>query len=205
MNVLVIDAHPDDGECSAGGAIARFVREGHIVSTVYFASCMEDPKNVGHLSDHSNVCNALGIMEIIAYGYPRDRLEEHKQDIRNDLWILREKIKPNLVFCPTVHDFHQDHKIIAECCATIFRDTSTILSFEVLRSSTPDFRPNYFIVLTEEDVKRKLDALDLYIAQKKVRPYATSREKFEAHIRMRGIQAKVNYAEAFELVWGRMN
>lgn len=204
MRVLVIDAHPDDGEASAGGSILRFVREGHIVSEVYFAPCMEDPKNVGHLSDHSNVCKALGISEVISYQYARDRLEEHKQDIRNQLWVLREKIQPDLVLCPTIHDFHQDHVTIAECCLTIFRDTSTILAYEVLRSSTPDFRPNYFIVLTEEDVKKKLDALDLYIAQKKARPYASSRVKYEAHTRMRGVQAKTDFAEAFELVWGRM-
>ncbi len=77
MKVLVIDAHPDDGESAAGGAIARFVREGHIVSTVYFAPCNEDPRNSGHIIDHQAVCNKLGITEIIAYQYARDRLEEH--------------------------------------------------------------------------------------------------------------------------------
>jgi LmbE family N-acetylglucosaminyl deacetylase len=204
MKVLVIDAHPDDGESSAGGTIVRFIREGHTVSTVYFAPCNEDPLNKGHLSDHAKVCKKLGITEVIKYLYPRDRLEEHKQSIRNDMWMLREKIKPDLVLCPTIHDFHQDHRTVVECCVTIFRDTSTILSYEVLRSSTPDFRPNYFVILQLEDVKKKLDALDLYLTQAKVRPYATSRVKYESHIRMRGVQAKTDFAEAFELVWGRM-
>jgi LmbE family N-acetylglucosaminyl deacetylase len=204
LKVLLIDAHPDDGEASAGGAIAKFVREGHMVSEVYFAPCMEDPKNKGHIQDHEAVCKALGIQEVISFQYVRDRLEEHKQDIRNQLFVIREKIKPDLVLCPTVHDFHQDHVVVAEACQTIFRDTSTILAYEVLRSSTPDFRPNYFIVLTEKDAKQKLDALDLYVAQKKARPYATSRTKYEAHIRMRGVQAKTDYAEAFELIWGRI-
>lgn len=205
MKVLVIDAHPDDGESAAGGSITRFIREGHIVSTVYFAPCNEDPLNKGHLSDHERVCKKLGIAEVIEYRYPRDRLEEHKQDIRNDMWILREKIKPDLVLCPSIHDFHQDHRTIAECCITIFRDSSTVIAYEILRSSTPDFKPNYFIILKPEDVKKKLDALDLYLTQAKVRPYATSRAKYEAQTRMRGVQVKTDFAEAFELVWGRLD
>jgi LmbE family N-acetylglucosaminyl deacetylase len=204
MRILIVDAHPDDGEISAGGTIARFVREGHLVTTVYFAPCTEAVQNVGHLQDHRKACEILGIPEILSFQYARDRLEEHKQDIRDQLWAIREKIKPDLVLCPSPHDFHQDHKTIGEICMTIFRDTSTIWGFEVMRSVSPDFRPTMYVTISNEDLKKKLDAIDAYQSQMIGRPYFFSRQRFLAQMAFRGTQARTEWAEAFEILWARM-
>jgi LmbE family N-acetylglucosaminyl deacetylase len=205
MKVLIVDAHPDDGEISAGGTIARLVREGHEVRTVYFCPCTEAKENKGHLGDHKRACNILGIVEIIKYDYPRDGyLEVHKQEIRNELWKIRELYQPDLVLCPSPHDFHQDHCSIADCCLTIFRDTSTILGFEVMRSVTPDFKPTLYILLTEEDLSLKMYVVDAYKSQMTGRPYFFSRQKFLAQVIYRGTQAKTEFAEAFEVLWGRL-
>lgn len=206
LKILLVDSHPDDGESAAGGTVARFVREGHEVKSIYFVPCTEDSRNIGHIEDHSKVSEMLGVKEVIPYDFRRDGyIENHKQEIREILWKLRELWKPDIVLCPSIHDFHQDHRAIAECCFTIFRDTSTILSYEVLRSSTPEFKPNYFVILQLCDVTKKLDALDLYKSQKIARPYASERERYSAHLKMRGTQAKVDWAEAFEIVWGRLD
>jgi LmbE family N-acetylglucosaminyl deacetylase len=152
------------------------------------------------------VSKILGITEVMQYTFPRDGyLENHKQEIRDILWKLRELWKPDIVLCPTIHDFHQDHKAVAECCFTIFRDTSTILSYEVLRSSTPEFKPNYYMILQLCDATKKFDALNLYKSQIKGRPYFFNKEKYSAHMKMRGTQVKAKWAEAFELVWGRVD
>lgn len=205
LKILIVDAHPDDGESAVGGAMVRFAREGHEVKSIYFVPCTEDPRNIGHIEDHLKVSKMLGVKEVIPFEFSRNYAEMHKQEIRDALWKLRELWEPDIVFCPTVHDFHQDHRAIAECCFTIFRDTSTILCYEVLRSSTPEFKPNYFIVLQEIDARKKLRALDLYKSQIKARPYASDKKKYEAHMRMRGAQARTTWAEAFELYWGRMH
>jgi LmbE family N-acetylglucosaminyl deacetylase len=205
MKILVVDAHPDDGEISAGGTIARFIREGHIVTTVYFAPCTEDLRNVGHLEEHAKACEILGIVQVLAFKYARDRLEEHKQDIRDQLWAIREKIKPDLVLCPSPHDFHQDHKTIGEICMTIFRDTSSIWGYEVTRSSLPDFRPTMYVSISNEDLKKKLDAIDAYQSQTSGRPYFFSSQRFLAQMAFRGTQAHVEWAEAFEVLWGRLD
>lgn len=205
MKVLVVEAHPDDGTISAGGTIARLIREGHEVTLVYFCPCTEDPKNEGNLIEHSHACAILGIKEIIPYQYARDGyLENHKQEIRDKLWELKVLYEPDLVLCPSIHEFHQDHRAVADCCMTIFRDTSTILGFEVMRSSTPDFKPNVYVRLTFEDKEKKMKVISVYKSQLLNRSNFFTEDKFEANMRFRGTQANDNWAEAFELLWGRI-
>jgi len=86
---------------------------------------------------------------------------------------------------------------------TIFRDTSTILAYEIIRSRMPNFKPNYFIILTEDDVEAKLKALSLYKSQLKGRSYFFSLKVFKSFMMIRGVMAKTKWAEAFELLWGR--
>lgn len=201
MKILLVSAHADDAETSCGGTIARFKREDpkNIVWSIYLCHCPIS----GHLDQHREVYKTLGIDRLIEYAYHTDTLEEHKQEVRDILFKLREEFKPDLVFCPPLSDMHQDHKIIAECSLTIFRDTSTILGYEVLRSVGSDFKSNVYIILQEEDVTAKLDAIEGYEAQKKRNSWFR-REAFMAQMIMRGVEAKTSYAEAFELIRGRL-
>jgi len=204
MKILLVSAHPDDAEISCGGSIARFKREKHTIWSIYFCPCVEDPKNEGHLEEHRKACKVLGVDKLIEESFPRDILEQHKQEVRNILYKLREGYNPDLVLCPALADTHQDHKAVAECCLTIFRDTSTILGFEVLRSIGPNFHSNYYITLEMEDVLAKINAIEQYKAQLKNRSYFFSVKNFLAQMQMRGTQAKTLWAEAYELIWGRI-
>jgi len=205
MRILFVSAHPDDAESACAGTISRLVKSNHTIWSVYFSPCLEEgAKNIGHLEDHKKVCKFLGIKKLIGYSFPCDILENHKQEIRDLLFQIREEFKPHVVFCSSISNSHQDHKAVAECCATIFRDTSTILGYEILRSETPDFRPNFFVILSKFDFEKKCKVVSMYKSQCKSRPYAFSVEKCAALMRIRGTQAKTDYAEAFEMVWGRV-
>lgn len=211
MKVLLVSAHADDAETSCGGTVARLKRESeendifggedeeNVVWSIYFCDCpIKD-----HLEQHREVCKYLGIDRLIEYRYHGDVLEEYKQEIRDILFKLREEYKPDIVFCPSSSDMHQDHKVIAECCLTIFRDTSTILGYEVLRSVGAEFKSNFYIILTDMDAVKKLITLSLYKAQIK-RNFWFSYEAFKAQLVMRGVEAKTLFAEAFELIRGRI-
>lgn len=203
MKILLVSAHPDDAEISCGGTISRLRIPENEIWSIYFCPCTEDSKNKGHLEDHQKACELLGIDRLIAKEFLVNRLEEYKQKVRDILYKLREEYKPDLVLCPSIHDLHQDHKTVSECCLTIFRDTSSILGFEVLRSVGPKFTPNLYVLLTRLDVKRKIEAIKCYKSQLKARPYFFTVENFLAQMKMRGVQAKSDWAEAYELMWGR--
>lgn len=205
MRVLLVSAHPDDAESSCAGTISRLKEKGeNIIWSIYFCPCNEDPLNDGHLEDHLKVIKYLNIDRLIENNFPRNILENYKQEVRDILFKLREEFKPDLVLCPTIHDYHQDHKALAECCLTIFRDTSTILGYEVIRSVSPDFVANFFVILQAKNVIARLNVINLYKTQMKARPYFFTEEKFKAYMEMRGVQAKTEWAEAYELMWGRI-
>lgn len=204
MRVLVVEAHPDDGIMSCGGTISKMIESGYKVKMIYLVPCVEDPKNKGHLEDHARALKIIGLSEMRGYKFPRDVAGMYKQEIRDLLWKIKEEYQPQIVLCPGIHDFHQDHKAIGDCCLTIFRDVATILGFESWRSSSHEFRANFFVGLEERHVDIKLRALSQYRSQIENRGKSFNLTVLRAGMVARGHQILESYAEAFEFLWGRI-
>jgi len=199
MNILLVSPHADDSELGCGATISK-LRTSATVWSVYFAPCTEDPKNVGHLEQHRKAVQLLGIDKLIEHSFPVNILEKYKQEIRDILWKLKEEFHPQLVFCPSLNDFHQDHKAVADCCQTIFRH-SIILGYESV-ASCPNFSPNIYVKLSKSDVERKMKAVECYEAQLRFRSSYFRKDAILAQMKLRGAQLRVKWAEAFELIWG---
>ena len=204
MRVLVVEAHPDDGTMSCGGTICKMIESGFEVKMIYFCPCDEDPRNAGHLEDHARALKLLGLSEMKGYKFPRDVARMYKQEIRDILWKIKGEYQPQIVLCPSIHDFHQDHKAVGDCCLTIFRDVATILGFESWRSSNHEFHANFFVGLEEHHVDTKLRALSQYRAQLENRTKSFQLSVFQAGMVARGHQILMPYAEAYEFIWGRI-
>lgn len=204
MRVLVVEAHPDDGVAACGGTICKMIESDFEVKMIYFCPCDEDPKNAGHLEDHARALKILGLSEARGYKIPRDVAENYKQEIRDILWKIKGEYQPQLVICPSPHDFHQDHRTIADCCLTIFRDVATILGFETWRSSSHEFCANLFVGLEERHVDTKLRSLSQYRSQLEERSKSFKLHVFQAGMVARGSQILEPYAEAFEFLWGKI-
>lgn len=162
-----------------------------------FAPCLEDPLNAGILQEFRAAMRDLGVEEAIENSFPRNILEQSRQQIRNILYNLKVSFDPQVVFCPPLTDLHQDHRNVAECCLTIFRDSATLLGYEVIRS-TINFNPTLYIILNEDNLKRKLAILRHYKTQTR-RSYFKP-EIFRAQAIIRGSQIQTRYAEAFEVM-----
>lgn len=199
-----MEAHPDDGVTACGGTICKMIEQGYEVKMVYFCPCDEDPINVGHLDDHARALKILGLSEARGYKIPRDIAENYRQEIRDTLWKIKEEYQPQIVLCPSPHDFHQDHKTIADCCLTIFRDTSTLIGFEVWRSTNHEFNANLFVGLEEQHVDTKLRAISQYRSQLERRSKSFKLGVFQAGMVARGAQILEPYAEAYEFLWGKI-
>lgn len=200
--VLLIEPHPDDVIIGAGGTISRLRRENpksHIWDT-YICPCREDERNYGLIQEHEKSCNIVGVDEIIPHEYNRNWfVETHKQEIRDLLYQLKIKFEPNLVIAPSLNDFHQDHKAIADCVYTIFRCDSMIWAYEVPRSTAFDFKPNIYVTLNEFDVDNKMKALNSMQTQYKARSNFFHDDAFRSQLVYRGLQSNSQWAEAFEV------
>jgi LmbE family N-acetylglucosaminyl deacetylase len=201
--VLVVEPHPDDGFVGAGGTLSRLIRENPKCSIwdTYMCPCLEDPRNEGIISEHKKSCDILGIENIIPNTFPRNNyIENNKQIIRDILYELKAKFQPELVLSPSSNEFHQDHKEIANCILTVFRNDSLIWCYEIPRSTSTNFKPNIYISLMESDVNKKLTALNCWKTQFKARGNFFYNDAFRASLVYRGLQSNTQWSECFEVI-----
>jgi len=202
MVVLVLAPHTDDGEFGCGGTIAHLVGDGNQVFYAAF-SCAEKsvPQEFpSHIlrEEVGRATAALGILpgRVFVFGYPVREFPKYRQDILDGMIGLRDEITPDLVFLPSQFDIHQDHQVVHDEGLRAFKYGS-ILGYE-LPWNNLSFSTTCFSCLSEKQVALKLAALAEYRSQAG-RPYATE-ERIRSLMVLRGSQAGVPFAEAFEVI-----
>lgn len=200
--ILVLAPHTDDGEFGCGGSIARFISEGKHVYYAAFSTAEESvpepwPKDILK-TEVKEATLRLGIpqSQLIIFNFKVRELSYHRQEILEAMVKLKRDICPDLVFFPSSSDVHQDHSTISIEGIRAFKNTS-ILGYEIPWNNI-EFHTEAFISLSEENINRKVFALDAYNSQKG-RSYANE-EFVRSLARMRGVQIGIRYAEAFEVI-----
>lgn len=200
--ILVLAPHTDDGELGCGATISKFIREGKDVFYVAFSIAEESvpsefPKNILE-KEVKNATRVLGLksQNLIINKFKVRKFPEYRQEILENMVSLNKKIKPDLVILPSSFDVHQDHKTIYEEGIRAFKNTS-ILGYEFMWNNF-SFGSTLLSVVSEEDIKLKIKAVDEYKSQSK-KIYA--KEKLiKGLANFRGLQISTEYAEAFEVI-----
>jgi N-acetylglucosamine malate deacetylase 1 len=200
--VLVLAPHTDDGEFGCGGTISRFVQEGKEIFYAAFSTAEESvppqfPSNILEQEVRAGT-HALGIppQNLLVYKYAVRHLPHARQEILEELVRLKREIDPGTVFLPSRQDLHQDHQTVHLEGLRAFK-MATVLGYE-LPWNNLSFDYRHFVVLQQEHVQTKVDALRCYQSQQS-RPY--SKEDFIwSWARTRGVQISVDYAEAFDVL-----
>ena len=200
--VLVLAPHTDDGELGCGGTIHKLLSLGKKVVYVAFSTCEESvpegfPSDV--LSHEVEAATStlgipsedLVILDFKVRYFPRDR-----QEILESMVGLNKEYKPDLVFCPSSYDIHQDHGTVSMEAKRAFKNT-TLLGYEFIWNNF-QFASQCFIELNESDVAKKVAAMECYKSQSK-RLYAKDK-LIRGVANYRGLQANVEFAEAFEVI-----
>ena len=101
-----------------------------------------------------------------------------------------------------------DHRITLQACLQATRPgasnaVANLLSFEI-QSSTEwrfieQFKPNLFVDI-DKTLQIKQDAMAAYDTETKPYPFPRSSEGIKAHAMVRGMQAGVTHAEAFQVI-----
>ena len=195
--LLVVGPHPDDVELGCGGTIARFSKQARI-DYLILSPCLEDPRNANIIPEAEAAAGILGIdrASMIVEDLPRRTFHDKREDIRRILIAARDRLEPDLVFCPSLRDVHQDHEVTAEETLRLFRDVS-VVAYESPRSSL-DFQPNLYLTLDEDHLETKVRALMSYKSQ--FDRYYFEPDIIRSFARMRGAQCRERYAEAFEIM-----
>jgi LmbE family N-acetylglucosaminyl deacetylase len=202
--VLVLAPHTDDAELGCGGTIARLLKDGADIFVAAFSTAEESlPPGAAptRLRDEFlSAMQSLGIPpdKTFVFGYPVRRLSYYRQELLEELVKLRNQINPNMVFLPSASDLHQDHQVLNAEGLRCFKDM-TVWGYE-LPWNNIGFPAQAFVTLERCDLQMKWEALQAYKSQFELaRPYF-SWEFIEGLARVRGVQVKAPYAEAFEVM-----
>jgi LmbE family N-acetylglucosaminyl deacetylase len=202
--ILVLAPHTDDAELGSGGTIARFVEEGRDVFVAAFSTAEESlPEGFPSTTLADEFKDAMPILgvpldHLIVYNFPVRRLEYHRQEVLEHIVRLRCEIAPDLVFLPSGNDLHQDHQVVHAEGVRAFKDIS-ILGYE-LPWNHIDFSAQAFCALERRHVEQKWSALQCYRSQLMLGRLYLTKEFIEGIARVRGVQIKTDWAEAFEVI-----
>lgn len=219
---LIIAAHPDDDILGCAGVISKyrnsvefrviFIAEGSSCRFNYEQTQQAEFQNI---IDERNAfgikaLELLGLKNYFFYNLACGRLDqfpilEINKIIENEI----KNFKPDTVFTHSFDDTNNDHIIVHRATQMATRPGSflfvnTVFAYEVLSSSewrfTHTFLPNYFEVLSENDINNKWLSLKEYESEIKDFPYPRSEEGVFLLAKYRGMQCGSRYAEAFQLI-----
>lgn len=205
--VLLLGPHPDDIEFSSGGTVSKMLDHGVDVHYVVFSTCEKSvPEGLPADIIKQELIKAsefIGIKKenLYLFDYEVRCLPEHRQEVLEDMVKLNKEIKPELILLPSSHDVHQDHKTIYEEGLRAFK-YSMMIGYEMPWNN---FNSNYnlYISLNEANINKKIETLKFYKSQV-FRSY--NKEDFIISLaKVRGMQVKEHYAEAFEVIRLKFN
>jgi LmbE family N-acetylglucosaminyl deacetylase len=200
--VLILAPHTDDGELGCAGTISKILEEGANVYYAVFSICEESvpdnyPKNILEI-EVKKASKHLGIKQknLILKGFPVRKFNSYRQEILEELVVLRNTIKPQIIFMPNSHALHQDHKTIYEEGIRAFKH-HTCFGYD-LPWDTINFSSDAFFKLEDTHIQKKWESLEHYESQM-WRTYC-DRDFIFGLARVRGAQIGVQYAEVFESI-----
>lgn len=197
--VLFIGAHPDDIEICCGGTIFK-LKENNEIHVRVFSPCVQSvPKGMGVYAiadDFKRAMDYLNPKTNFLYDFPVRRFSEHRQNILEKLIDIRNKIKPDVVFCIAKDDGHQDHNVIGEETIRAFNNQASIITYSLPKNSNKS-EFNMVVELTEDEVEVKNNILKCYITQQH-RPYFKE-GVFKTTLEYNGLITNKKYSELFNI------
>jgi LmbE family N-acetylglucosaminyl deacetylase len=210
---LVLAPHPDDEVLGAGGAMARWVREGHSVQVAVItrgrpplypaegeAQCREEAWAAHGL---------LGVAHTWYLDLPAAELDAlPHRELNARIGELVRSCAPDELYLPFLGDVHLDHQLVFRSAIVAARPGRAgwprrVYAYETLSETnwnapflTPSFVPNHFVDITGT-LEAKLEAMALYRSQLQPAPHERSLAALRALATLRGATVGVGAAEAF--------
>ncbi|MBI5953163.1 MAG: PIG-L family deacetylase [Chloroflexi bacterium] len=195
--VLFLGAHPDDIEIGCGALIHHIVKQTEILC-VTLSDNQKNPDLKNVKDEHLRSMKVLGVPdEKVVFGPFTTRVfPDARQEILEYFLDLRKTFQPDLIFVHSKQDVHQDHLTMTDEALRAYRGI-TVLGFDVVRSSY-GFFPHFLVEVTEEDVRKKIEALAEYETYRD-RYYFNSELTRSIMVR-HGAVAEIPFAEGFDIL-----
>ena len=136
-------------------------------------------------------------LDVAVIDLPDGRVPTRWERAKGAIEELRTLGEPDLIFAPSPHDAHQDHRTIGELVTTVWRD-ALVLHFEIPKWDGDMGRPSHYVGLSQAEALRKVELLDRHFPSQRGRDWWDD-EVFLGLMRLRGMECRHPYAEAFHV------
>jgi LmbE family N-acetylglucosaminyl deacetylase len=196
-HMMLLGAHCDDIAIGAGGSLLELCRAhpGLRVSALVLTgggSLREEEEKAALTA----FCPGAQL-DVTVLDLPDGRVPTRWERAKLALEELRSRGEPDLVFAPSPHDAHQDHRAVAELVPTAFRDHLT-LGYEILKWESDLAQPTVYLPLAEPVLREKISKLHEHYGSQRDRSWFEP-ETFTGLARIRGVQCRARFAEAFHV------
>lgn len=197
LTLLCLGAHSDDIEIGCGGSVIKLT-EDHPRAEVHWIvfSSTRNREKEAHASAELFLKKAKR-KNVVVKTFRESFFPYIGADIKRYFEELKQNISPDLIFTHYRNDLHQDHRLISELTWNTFRN-HLILEYEVLKYDGDLGTPNFFVHITREDCKKKVDYIMQVFKSQGHRAWFTE-DAFMSIMRIRGLESNApeKYAEAF--------
>ena len=219
--ILIISAHPDDEVLGCGGLIAKYSKSVPIIvlligegSTARFTN-PQSSEAVNAIKERENYfkqsCQILGLNEYEVHRINCGKFStEPILNINKLIENCINKFTPSHVFSHYSFDNNNDHRIVSRSTDMATRPkvgspVKFVLQYEVQSStdwnfSGPEFQPNVFLPLSENELELKLKAMRAYETEWSKSEISRSPKSLKIQASFRGLQSGFQYAEAYKLI-----
>jgi LmbE family N-acetylglucosaminyl deacetylase len=196
-SVAAVAAHCDDIIIGAGATLLQIARHNPEVDVHVLVLTgggtereVEEKNAFSALFPHANV--RLTVTDL-----PDGHLPEHWGQVKGVLSEFRRSCEPDLLLGPQRDDYHQDHRLLAELIPTEFR-SHFVLGYEILKWESDLANPSLYVPIPTEVAQQKARLLAQCYPSQISRDWFDD-DAFLGLMRVRGVQCRARYAEAFVL------
>lgn len=223
QRLLVIAPHPDDEVLGCGGLIKKIKdNKGKVYVLFMTVGNTQDFSKKGSSTFRQRVSEIEKVAKFLKYddytiAFPGDTFHL-KLDKLSQLELISalekgpmsiSQLNPSIIALPQPPDYNQDHRASALATIAALRPAPgefkpvvpLILGYEFAPTAAwgvaPLNSPNFFVSLSESDLKTKVKAMEFYASQKRNGSHSRSAKTIKSLAYLRGSQCGQSAAEAY--------
>ncbi len=212
--------HPDDEVLGCGGLISKLQSQGCKIYVLYFSlgalrefSPLSSVGLATRLAELEKCAKFLKYSDYHLAFPPQKSLYLDPVGMRevihaisdNESGVSLAKLKPGLVLLPSPHASHQDHRLVAQAAISALKPQKGPVPIVLVYEESTDqwtegnpIKPDFFITLTEAQLRAKVTALGIYKSQLQTKGQGRNTQTVTALARLRGSLIGTNLAEAYQ-------
>jgi LmbE family N-acetylglucosaminyl deacetylase len=195
LRVLAIGAHADDIEIGAGGTILSWIASGAKVSVDWCVLSAPGGRADEARASAGDFLEGATRSDIHLGDFRDGYFPADRAAVKDWLEGLKRLETPDLILCHQRDDAHQDHRIVCELAWNTFRD-HLILEYEIPKWDGDLGQPNFFAPLSEDVLAKKIALLHKHFGTQRSKAWFDE-DTFRGLARLRGVECRERYAEAF--------